>query len=103
MMSNSSTTNIDARDLCATDGLLLLVSRTLDKLKPGEVLEILTDNSSVEHDLTAWCRLTAHRWIGKASVNGRTLHRIEKGSALRILTDRPLDWGNRASIRNGGF
>ena len=103
MISNSSKTSIDTRNLSGADGLFLLISRALDKLQAGDVLEIATDNLSVEHDLTAWCRLTAHRWIGKTQANGRTLHRIEKGSALRILTDGPLDWGNRANIRNGGF
>src|SRR5688572_4410499 len=98
MISNSSTTSVDALSLSASDGLFLLDTRALDRLKPGEVLEILSDSRSTEHDLAAWSRLTANRWLGKASVNGRISHRVEKGSALRILTDRELDWGNRANI-----
>jgi TusA-related sulfurtransferase len=103
MISNSLTTSIDALNLSAAEGLLVLVTRALDKLKPGEVLEILSDNSSVEHDLAAWSRLTANTWLGKVSVNGRTSHRLQKGSALRILTDRELDWGNRADIKDAAF
>ena len=103
MSSNFSVHSIDARDLSATDGLLLLVTRSLDKLKAGEILEILSDNPATEHDLTAWSRLTANRWIGTTTSNGRKSHRIEKGSALRVLTDRELDWGNRAPIVNGRF
>jgi hypothetical protein len=38
MSSNSSAYSIDARSLSATDGLLLLVTRSLDKLKAGEIL-----------------------------------------------------------------
>ncbi|HYR91507.1 MAG TPA: hypothetical protein VE422_46065 [Terriglobia bacterium] len=41
MSSDFSTHSIDARSLSATDGLLLLVTRSLDKLKAGEILEIL--------------------------------------------------------------
>ncbi|PYS30088.1 MAG: hypothetical protein DMG11_06475 [Acidobacteria bacterium] len=88
MSSNFSVHSIDARGLSATDGLLLLVTRSLDKLKAGEILEILSDNPSAEHDLTAWSRLTANRWIGTTTSNGRKSHRIEKGSSLRVLTDR---------------
>src|SRR5262249_3651205 len=87
----------------ATDGLLILITRALDKLQPGEILEILSDNPSVEHDLTAWTRLTANRWMGTVSSNGRRAYRIEKGSALRVLTDRELDWGQHADIKHGQF
>src|SRR2546425_4456389 len=103
MTSNSSTTSIDARDLSAADGLLILITRALDKLKPGSVLEILSDNASAQHDLPAWSRLTAHRWLGTMSENGRWSHRIEKGSVRRVLTDKELDWGNRAPIKDGRF
>ena len=103
MISDSSTTSLDALNLSAADGLFVFITRALDKLKPGDVLEILSDNSAAEHDLAAWARLTAHRWLGKASVNGRTSYRVEKGSALRVLTDHELDWGNRASIKDGVF
>src|SRR5262249_47766091 len=103
MISNSSTASIDALDLSATDGLLLLITRALDGLKPGEVLEILSDNRSVEHDLAAWCRLTANRWLGSIQVNGRMSHRVQKGTVRRVLTERGLDWGNRAKIQDGVF
>src|SRR5712691_9518721 len=48
MSSNFSVHSIDARGLSATDGLLLLVTRSLDKLKAGGILEILSDNPSAE-------------------------------------------------------
>jgi TusA-related sulfurtransferase len=103
MISNSSTTSIDALDLSAGDGLVLLVNKALDKLNPGEVLEILSDNLTVEHDLAAWSRLTANRWLGKVFVGDRAAYRIEKGSVLRILTHRELDWGNRAAVKGNTF
>src|ERR1051326_257120 len=94
---------IDARSLTAAGGLLLLATWALDKMKPGDVLEILSDDPSAPHDLSAWSRLTANRWLGTAAVDGRQLYRIEKGPALRVLADRDLDWGNRAALSDGRF
>ena len=56
-MNFNSSISIDAENLSASDGLLVLITRALDKLQPGEVLEILSDNPTVEHDLPAWARL----------------------------------------------
>ena len=103
MISDSSTTSIDAQNLSGADGLLLLVSRALDGLKPGALLEIFSDNPSVDHDLPAWARLSANRYVGKSFSKGRAVHRIEKGSAKRILTDCDLDWDNHALITDGHF
>jgi len=103
MTFNSSVNSIDAAGLSAADGLLLLVLRALDKLKPGDILHITSTDPSTEHDLSAWARLNAHRWLGTTLQDGRWLHRIEKGSALRILTGAELDWGNRGPIRDGRF
>jgi len=102
MICNSSN-RIDAQNLSSTDGLLLLLTRALDKLEPGDVIEVLSDNPSTQHDLPAWGRLTANRWFGSELENGRWRHRIEKGAARRILTDGELDWGNRAPINDGRF
>jgi TusA-related sulfurtransferase len=102
-MNYDSSISVDARDLSAADGLLILVSRALDRLKPGDTLEILSDNASTQHDLPAWSRLNAHRWLGAVAQNGRWSHRIEKGFVLRVLTDKELDWGNRAPIKDGRF
>jgi TusA-related sulfurtransferase len=102
MRSNSSN-SIDARDLSAADGLLLLVTRALDKLGPGEKLKILSANESAQHDLPSWCRLNGHRFLGTTFENGGWYHRVEKGSVLRVLTDKQLDWGNHARIQDGRF
>src|SRR4030095_4045873 len=103
MSCNSSAISIDARYLTAAGGLLILVARALDKVKPGDIVEILSDDVSSQHDLSAWSRLQAHRWLGTTMQNGRWCHRIEKGTALRILTSSELDWGNRAPIQEGRF
>jgi len=103
MTSGSSEISIDALGLSGSDGLFLLISRALDRLKPGASLQISSDNPSVDHDLPAWCRLTANRYVGKSVSNGRAVHRVEKGSAARILTDCDLDWDNHAKMTNGHF
>jgi TusA-related sulfurtransferase len=103
MISDFSMTNINALDLSGEDGLFLLVSRALDRLKPGDILQISSDNPSVDHDLPAWSRLTANRYHGKTSANGRAVHCVEKGSAVRVLTDCDLDWNNHAQIINDRF
>jgi TusA-related sulfurtransferase len=102
MISSSSTTSVDAQRLTAADGLLLLINRALDLLKPGDILEILSDDPAVEHDLAAWSRFSGNLWLGGRQANGRIAHRIEKGTAQRLLIDRPRDWGNRARIAADG-
>src|SRR5689334_10278627 len=102
MISSFSAASIDALSLTAADGLLLLINRALDRLKPGEVLEVLSNQVCVEHELAAWSRFSGNRWLGYRLTNGRIAHRIEKGTAQRILIDQPLDWGNRAHISAEG-
>jgi TusA-related sulfurtransferase len=103
MTSNSSPNSIDCQNLSGADGLFVMVSRALDKVKSGDVLDILSDNPSAGHDLAAWTRLTANRFLTSMQIDSRTTHRIQKGSAARILTDRDFDWGNHAPITNGHF
>src|SRR5262245_41547649 len=102
-MSSTTSISVDARDLSAAEGLLILVTRALDKLKTGDVLEIVSDNASAQHDPLAWARHNSYRWLGTMSTDGRWRHLIEKGSALRVLTDRELDWDNHAPIKDGRF
>jgi len=42
----------------------------LDKMKPGETLEILADDPGFEKDLPAWCRMTGENFIGIEKTNG---------------------------------
>jgi len=97
------THTIDAGTLSAADGLLLLITRALDKLHAGEVLDVVARDPSAEHDLAAWCRLTANPLIAVNAVNGNKSFRIEKSALRRVLIDRDLDWGNRAPINDDRF
>jgi TusA-related sulfurtransferase len=93
----------DAGDLSSTNGLFLLITRLLDRLRPGQMLHIISSESSVEHDLPAWSRLTANTFLGVRRQNGRVSCFIEKGQASRILTRESADWGQRAEIGEEGF
>jgi TusA-related sulfurtransferase len=91
----------DAGSLSFSDGLSILLLRKLDTLSPGQILELQSTDSSLEHDLRAWARLTANRWLSVRSSDRRHSHFIEKGTAKRVLTSTPTDWGNRATTHDG--
>ena len=50
----------DGGDMDCGGGLLLLIRRHIDPMPRGGLLEILSEDSSVEQDLPSWCRLTGN-------------------------------------------
>ena len=52
--------SFDGGDLDCGNGLLLLIRKHIDPLTPGQLLEILSTETSVVEDLPAWCRLTGN-------------------------------------------
>jgi TusA-related sulfurtransferase len=82
-------------------GLLVILERALERGAPGDVLTVLSDEPSVEHDLPAWCRTSGHAYRGAVREGGRTRHRIERGSVERINARRRPDWGLRVPLRGG--
>jgi len=64
--------SFDGGDLDCGSGLLLLIRRHIDPLSPGELLEIFSNESSVEEDLPAWCRLTGNELV-RAEREGQRL------------------------------
>lgn len=55
--------SFDGGDLDCGNGLLLLIRKHIDPLEPGQLLEILSVESSVEEDLPSWCRLTGNELV----------------------------------------
>jgi len=55
--------SFDGGDLDCGNGLLLLIRQHIDPLEPGQLLEIISFESSVETDLPSWCRLTRNELI----------------------------------------
>ncbi len=86
-------------DLDCGSGLLMLIRAGLDRLEPGQVLEVVSTEPSVWHDLPAWCRVNAHPLVGAVPDGDRTRYYVQKGTVSRGEA-RP-DWGVQVPLRNG--
>lgn len=42
----------------------LLAALTLEKMRPGDILELHGDDPSTRRDLPAWCVESGHRFLG---------------------------------------
>ncbi|MGZ3417618.1 MAG: ferritin-like domain-containing protein [Polyangiales bacterium] len=67
---------IDGGDLPLGGGLLALIRPALDHLEPGGVLAVLSTSKSAREDLSSWCRVERHVYLGFE--DGR--HLIERGT-----------------------
>lgn len=93
----------NAGRLSSADGLFILINRMLDRLRCGQVLEVISEEPSLEHDLTAWTKLTANPLRGVKKNETRISFFIERGAVIRILTRDSPDWGQRALIKDERF
>jgi 5-methyltetrahydropteroyltriglutamate--homocysteine methyltransferase len=73
----------DGGDLDCGNGLLLLIRRHIDPLEPGQFLEILSTDASVEEDLPAWCRLTGNALESRTRTGKVRSYLIRKGEGSR--------------------
>jgi len=55
--------SFDGGTLDCGSGLLLLIRKHIDPMQAGELLEIKSQESSVEEDLPAWCRMTKNELL----------------------------------------
>ncbi len=39
-------------------------STRIKDMKPGQVLEIQSDDDGIQKDMPAWCKLTGHEFVG---------------------------------------
>lgn len=86
-------------ELDCGSGLLMLIRAGLDRLEPGQVLEVVSTEPTVWHDLPAWCRVNAHPLQGAVPDGDRTRYYIQKGTVSKGEA-RP-DWGVQIPLRNG--
>lgn len=56
-------------------------SLALEKLRGGDVLEVLSDDPVTRRDLPAWCRESGHRVLSVESAGEHFKLRIKKGVA----------------------
>ena len=45
-------------------------STKIKDLKPGQVLEVQSDDAGIEKDMPAWCKMTGHEYIGLIKSSG---------------------------------
>ncbi len=73
------TASFDGGDLDCGNGLLLLIRKYLDPLENGQLLEIISTETSVEADLPSWCRLTSNELVSWIKTGKRRSFLICKG------------------------
>lgn len=73
------TDSFDGGDLDCGNGLLLLIRKHIDPLGPGELLEIVSQDSTVEVDLPSWCNLTKNELINVHTEPGIWRFLVSKG------------------------
>jgi len=73
------TTRFDGGELNCGNGLLLLIRKHIDPLAAGQLLEILSTESSVREDLPSWCRLTGNDLVSQIERDGQTSFLVSKG------------------------
>lgn len=52
----------------------LPIVKTAEKfkeLKMGEVLEVVADDKGIKEDITAWCKVTGHEFLGIEEESGK--------------------------------
>jgi hypothetical protein len=67
---------VDAGDLPLGGGLLALLRPALDRLEPGGVLAVISTAKSAREDLSSWCRVERHVYLGYEDGT----HLIERGT-----------------------
>jgi TusA-related sulfurtransferase len=71
---------IDGGDLPLGGGLLALVRPALSLLQPGGQLAILSSDPAVREDLSTWCKVERHAYLGSELLEGgRLRHRVARG------------------------
>lgn len=43
---------------------IILTSKKIKDLGPGQVLEVLSDDEGIKKDMPAWCETTGHAMVG---------------------------------------
>ena len=49
---------------------IILTSKKIKELTPGQVLEVLSDDEGIKKDMPAWCETTGHEMVGMEEENG---------------------------------
>jgi 5-methyltetrahydropteroyltriglutamate--homocysteine methyltransferase len=85
--------SFDGGTLDCGSGLLLLIRQHIDPLRNGQLLEICSQESSVEEDLPAWCRLTRNDLVSCTRQGGEWSFLVCKGA----FAGQPVGTGEGAA------
>ncbi|MBM4071912.1 MAG: 5-methyltetrahydropteroyltriglutamate--homocysteine methyltransferase [Planctomycetes bacterium] len=79
--------SFDGGNLDCGNGLLLLLRKHMDPLRPGQLLEVVSNEVSVEEDLPAWARLTGNELVSCTRAGARRSYLICKGPRSAPATE----------------
>ena len=48
---------------------IILTSKKMKEMSPGEVLEVISDDAGIKKDMPAWCNTTKNEFIGHVEDN----------------------------------
>jgi 5-methyltetrahydropteroyltriglutamate--homocysteine methyltransferase len=89
--------SFDGGDMDCGGGLLLLIRRHIDPMDRGGLLQILSTDTSVEHDLPAWCRLTGNELVSWTKQGRQRSYLVCKGRLAERSQHKP------AAAQTGGM
>jgi TusA-related sulfurtransferase len=72
--------SFDGGALDCGSGLILLIRQEMQLTAAGGVLELLSQEPTVTHELPPWCRMTGHRYLSTEEIApGHWRHLVQKG------------------------
>ncbi|MGZ8566104.1 MAG: sulfurtransferase TusA family protein [Actinomycetota bacterium] len=93
----------DGGALGLADGLMFAIDVCLSDLDVGQVLEVVSTNPALPHELPAWCRGTGHELVASEPDGEAIRFRIRRGDRGALMFADHPDWGLEAPDRHDGF
>ena len=60
---------------------VILTTKKIKELRPGQVLEVLSDDHAIKKDMIAWCQSTGNECLEIQEENGKYRVFVKRGSA----------------------
>ena len=57
---------------------IVKTSEKIKELEPGEVLEVIADDTGIKQDMPAWCQTTGHEFVGVEEADGEIKVYVKK-------------------------
>lgn len=69
---------LDVSGLCCAEPIIR-ITKQMKMLVPGDILLVVSDKSSMDNDIPAYCRQTGNALVSRERVAGQLRFRIRKG------------------------